>query len=730
MNLFALASFSLGIASSLLALIIFIGAKRRLHVIWGFMNIAIAVFGFGTYMVGVSRTYNAAFFSWQVSFCGIAYIGVLFYHIVHEFCNIKSNRFLLFAHTHGILFFLTSILTKWVVYDLKFKFGQFYYYQAAFVFNLFFFFWILIVIKGLIHLYQYNKASEGLKRIQGEYFFYGMLVGFGSGATTAIPSYGINIYPGWHFLVCVYAAIQTYALFRYQVLDIKLAVTRVGVFLIVYILVFGGPFYLYYLGYKLISLISMGVLATAGPFIFLYFQRKAENKILQEERRIQILLKKASIGMSSVRDIDRLLKLIVDVLKKNLHLDHAAIYLFENNEGGYALKASESNYINGNGILNSNSPLIQHLQNKKDLLLYDEMDHLSDDSQEGNSDIKEIISQMQFLRAVVIIPFFRENTLLGFIALGKRKDKETYSPELLDVLSIIGNDAAVNIENAMYIEETGKDLAQRFHESRLKTIGTLSSGMAHQSYNQYGIITLKSDFLMKFIDAFLAKEFTQEGFIQLINKIKSDLAKIKITAEGGARVTDSIKNYAKAGTKPSAILFKDAVVRTMDLISIKHKGFEFRFIEDYPDDVVLWGNASTMQEVIYNAVSNSCDAMGSKQEAIKNGQLDIKDYHPQIMIKGEVNQTMFHFEIEDNGIGMTKEFLDNIDVPFKTTKGKGTGLGVYMIANFVRESKGTFKVESEHFKWTRFKIELPMATEEQKAQLNENHNGDLDGSDI
>jgi len=99
---------------------------------------------------------------------------------------------------------------------------------------------------------------------------------------------------------------------------------------------------------------------------------------------------------------------------------------------------------------------------------------------------------------------------------------------------------------------------------------------------------------------------------------------------------------------------------------------------------------------------------------IKSGKMSIDGYRPRIVIRGAVDTTMFNFEIEDNGVGMTKEFLENIDVPFNTTKGKGTGLGVYMIAGFVRENKGWLKVESEYLCWTRIKIGLPLATEEQK----------------
>ena len=83
-----------------------------------------------------------------------------------------------------------------------------------------------------------------------------------------------------------------------------------------------------------------------------------------------------------------------------------------------------------------------------------------------------------------------------------------------------------------------------------------------------------------------------------------------------------------------------------------------------------------------------------------------------------MNKTMFHFEIEDNGIGIKKDDLKKVLDPMFTTKSHkdGTGMGTTVMLQFIQKHGGTIAYESEIEKWTKVKISLPLATEEQRER--------------
>jgi len=63
--------------------------------------------------------------------------------------------------------------------------------------------------------------------------------------------------------------------------------------------------------------------------------------------------------------------------------------------------------------------------------------------------------------------------------------------------------------------------------------------------------------------------------------------------------------------------------------------------------------------------------------------------------------------VEDTGMGMEKEVVENIFNPFFTTKNTGTGLGLMVSLGIVQDHEGWIEVESEIGKGSLFKIYLP-----------------------
>jgi signal transduction histidine kinase len=93
---------------------------------------------------------------------------------------------------------------------------------------------------------------------------------------------------------------------------------------------------------------------------------------------------------------------------------------------------------------------------------------------------------------------------------------------------------------------------------------------------------------------------------------------------------------------------------------------------------------------------------------------DVKDYNegnrPEIVIRGysSADGTTAVIEVEDNGIGMTSDVMDNVFTPFFSTKKHwGTGLGLALTARIVEQHNGEIAVESEPNVGSVFRITLP-----------------------
>lgn len=673
----------------------------------------------------------------RICYVGVVYISIAIFHFTVVFLDLKKlKKLILYFYLIGMFWTICLFSSNLLLNGFQ-KYFWGYYPQAGILHPLFIVIFIAIVIFSniLLMIAFFNGSVSGAKRIQVKYVLSAIFI-FSLASFDFLPNYGVTIYPFGYIPTAIFVGIIAYGIVKYRLFDITIVITRVGLFIVTYCIVLGIPFGLATLGREWLTnifrqewfwlpMFSLLILATAGPFIYLYIQRKAEDRLLQEEKKVQELLTRASISMITVRDLQKLLKLIIDVVVKNLKVDNTAIYLLENDL--YVLKVSEKEYKNHTRI-ESDDPLIQRLKELKQPIIYEEIKLLSESQQNNEENFHEIVRQMEEMQASVIIPTIVEDVLLGFIVVGERRDKGAYSADLINVLTVVGNQVALAIENAIFYEETGKNLAEKFHESRLKSLGTLGTGIAHQMHNRFNVITLGGEMLLQTIKSLNADKISTEDLRKVFSMVIKNVEKMVGSAFRGAEITDAIKNYAKkADAAPSVVLFKAVVKNSMELLYVKQSNFKFKFIEDYPQEVFLWVNFSNLQEMIFNAVDNSCDAMALKMRLCDSGDLNIKDYGPQVIIRGKIIDKNFTFEIEDNGLGFEEDRLKKgVDVPFFTTKGagKGTGMGIHMMSHYVKQNGGDLKIESEHTKYTKIIITMPLATDEQiaAAKLKENMN--------
>ena len=103
-----------------------------------------------------------------------------------------------------------------------------------------------------------------------------------------------------------------------------------------------------------------------------------------------------------------------------------------------------------------------------------------------------------------------------------------------------------------------------------------------------------------------------------------------------------------------------------------------------------------------NLLSNARDAVLEK----KNKQN--ADFGMIVRIKSYRENQFVILEVIDNGIGIRNEEINNIMLPFYTTKdtGKGTGLGLSISYQIIKEMNGTLEITSEQLRETKIKIIL------------------------
>jgi len=456
-------------------------------------NFVVAYWGYCAFLIGNTNNIKEAFFLWKIAHIGIIFIPPFLLHNTYLICEKVNKGILRFTYLQA--FFFSFIVGNQFLIGEPRSFSSFYYLTPGPLYYLFFAIWILLVLHSLYELFRKFNISRGLKRNQIKYLFVGLFLGFFGGITNFLPVFNINIYPFGNITIPFYCFVVTYAILKYRLLDISVVITRTGVFIVVYSLVLGIPFALAFglrdvlISYFneiwwIIPLISSTLLATIGPFIYLYIQKRAENRLLAEQHRYQSTLRQASSGMSRIKDLKRLINLITHIVSRTVRLDYCAIYLFDQSSDNFRLGAMRKNaeIKNAQERIDTDSCLVQKLVEIKDPIVYDEIIQQGQDYK--NKKLVNIKEALEKINAAVAVPSFVEDRLLGILVLGKKRSGKLFSNDDLAVFSILANQAGLAIENAQFYEDMKNTHAQLIKAEKMATIGTMADGLSHQINNR------------------------------------------------------------------------------------------------------------------------------------------------------------------------------------------------------------------------------------------------------
>lgn len=648
---------------------------------------------------------------------GVFFIPTFFVHFVISLLNIKNKRnFLRVSYSLSIIFALlcaTPLMMADAIPKETVKYVK-YFATAGLAYHFAILFFVILIFHGLNWLYKGYRFSSGAKKNQLKYLFWSSLVGYVGGVANFTLVYGVSIpflNPFGTYALPFYIVVVAYAIVRFQLMDINVALTRAGIFLIVYTIILGIPFWIGFRflgkGPWILPVSIMAIFATIGPFIYLFIQRGIEKRLRKEQLEYQKKLREASSTMMLSKDLDNLFKVIVLNAVDIVKVKWAGVYLKDDKQSKYLLKhhRSRREKIDLPKEISDDSDFVKRLYNSKLPLIGEEI-HSSE------------------LRVGLAVPCFIDSNMIGFLLLGDKPNDKIYDQSDVNEFALLANQAALAIENCQFYSQE----RQYQQYLRVSSLDKQMAGLAHEIDNPNAAMLSALGSLELALD-----DLKDSIPPDKMEYVKKKIERARFNSKRISKMISSVREFSRASTgeiKP--VRFEWIVEGFFNIIEPQFKYNGVNFTKEVPDEVIwLRANKVEIEQVLVNLSINSVQAIN---EIWLRGE-NTPESKKEVSFKAyKIDSSALRIDFSDTGSGITKELLAQLFLDFVTTKGsaEGTGLGLSISRRNIQKHGGKIWAESEgKNKGATFHIELPIANdlseeEKQKAEAERGNQGKKD----
>lgn len=251
-----------------------------------------------------------------------------------------------------------------------------------------------------------------------------------------------------------------------------------------------------------------------------------------------------------------------------------------------------------------------------------------------------------------------------------------------------------------------KNLEEHLNRAeKMKSLGTLAGGVAHDLNNVLGVLVGYSELIREELPAGGSLKRYADNLLQSSMKASAIIQDLLTLARRGVNVSE--------------------VVELNRLVSDYLESPEFEKLKFYHPDVKIEteledgllcvkGSPIHLGKTIMNLVSNAAEAISGRGEVTvrtENRYLDHPIHGYDTIQEGDYALLI----ISDSGMGISANDLDKIFEPFYTKKvmgRSGTGLGLAVVWGTVMDHQGYIDVQSEEGQGTTFTLYFPVTREE------------------
>lgn len=316
---------------------------------------------------------------------------------------------------------------------------------------------------------------------------------------------------------------------------------------------------------------------------------------------------------------------------------------------------------------------------------------LSEQLDEEGAIVNAIVREEVILAVLLLGALTALSVFVGALMVGRpvkelvEHARRVAQGELDARVELRGNDELTDLAaemNEMCAELQGLHDRLR-HADRLRTVGELASGIAHELGTPLNVVSGRAKLIAK---GRLSAEEVEASAQIIVNQTDRIVGTIR-----------QLLNFARRDTSHRETVELSALARrvqTMLAPLAKKDGCAIAIERD--DDVTAYGNAAELEQALANLIVNGLHASPPDSE---------------IVVRLGRDREWAKIEVEDHGSGIAPEDQPHVFEPFFTTKGagEGTGLGLSIVAEIVRDHGGSIALRTAVAKGTTFTMRLPTA---------------------
>lgn len=241
-------------------------------------------------------------------------------------------------------------------------------------------------------------------------------------------------------------------------------------------------------------------------------------------------------------------------------------------------------------------------------------------------------------------------------------------------------------------------IEQLRHADRLRTVGQLASGVAHELGTPLNVVTGRATLIS-------SGRLDADAIVESAGIIKSQ-------AERMAGIIRQLLDFSRSGTSHRVQVDLRMIVRqTVQILGqLAHKSGVELVVPDCPEPMSACVDTGQIQQVLTNLIVNAIQATASGGKVT----IEVSREHCQpTPSDGRPPADYFCLLVADTGQGIAEDVRERLFEPFVTTKdiGQGTGLGLSIAYGIVQEHGGWIDVQSKVGQGSRFRVYLPEGSE-------------------